>query len=547
MADGTTKGRLEHFYREHKDHVYNYVVRLTFDRDLALDVTQQTFLKALADPKLAGVEQPRAYLLTVARNTLYDEWKRKKEQRLSDDEHAALDELPDDPLEAPQAQAERQDMKDKIEHSISLMRPKFRELMLLRYSEDLSIEEIAAVTGRGISDVKVNLHRARLQFEADFTYLMYARVAPARRRCASLGELLAPYADQELPAEQIRVVDKHLADCAVCTDDMEEMKRSRQLFAALPLVPAPAVLDRLLASSLPGSGTTAPAVKTAVIKTTAMKIVASVVVVAVVGVGGYWLAHKKLTPLAPTVTTPVPPPTAPPAPPPSAPTAKPAAPVAKPKQAEASKDTAPVNKIAATPKTETGKSVMPLWNGPTFAARFVEKSRSGTRVALLYQSKIGTRQEFDDTKWVMIVNFKLGKGWLLNPVTKTYVEDTLDADGVGAEIFKDPKPTKPGGAVDFTTTLDWQPCEDFDTKQKVGEEVMLGRPTVKWLCGNTTAGTTVPQWYDPQLGLVIRDKSWGGTVGEVHDVRIGNLSDRLFQVPAGYRRVKTMAELMRDG
>jgi RNA polymerase sigma-70 factor (ECF subfamily) len=520
MGKSATKERIENFYCEHKDHVFNYVVRLTLDRDLALDVTQQTFLKALADPKLAGVEHPKAYLLTIARNTLYDEWKRKKEKLLIDDEQAVVDELPDDPLEAPQARAERQDMKTKIEHTISRMHPKFRELMLLRYGEDLSLEEIATITGRSLSDVKVNLHRARLQFEHDFSHLLYARVARARQRCATLGELLAPYADRELPTPQIRDVDAHLSTCAVCTRDLEHMKKSRELFAALPLVPAPAVLDRLLETSLSGGSAVSSvasksaAIKTVAIKAAVIKVVAGTAVVAVLGTG-YFVATHRPVEIMPTVTAPPP--------------------------AESQIEPPPPSTTPSKKKTETaGQGLKRKWNGPSFTAETVDIDPVfSTDHQTHYQSKAGTRAEgirMGDKQLTMIVNFTQAKAWFVNPANKTYVEDYLDADGNMTGSLKAMN-VKAGSNVDAASTLDWQPCEGFELKKMFGAEKMLGRITEHWACTKYMTRVEIQQWYDPQLRVVIRDSRAGGRVSELHNIQLTELPDNLFQPPQGYRKV----------
>jgi RNA polymerase sigma-70 factor, ECF subfamily len=512
----TTK-RIEDFYREHKDHVFNYVVRLTLDRDLALDVTQQTFLKALADPKLAGVEHPKAYLLTIARNTLYDEWKRKKEKLLIDDEQAVVDELPDDPLESPHARAERQDMKIKIEQTISRMRPKFRELMLLRYSEDLSLDEITAVTGRSLSDVKVNLHRARLQFEHDFSHLLYARVARTRRQCATLGSLLAPYADRELPAPQLRVVDAHLSTCAVCTDDLQHMKKSRELFAALPLLPAPAVLDRLVETSLSGGtaassvATKTAALKTVAIKAAVIKVVAATAVVTVLGTGYFVATHRPME-TVPTVTAPT---------------------------AEETKFVPPP--AAPSRKSETSRPELKYqWNGPAFTAETVDLQPNFSRVRQThYQSKAGARDEgmrLGIKQLTMIVSFKQAKAWFINPADKTYVEDRLDAKGNLTGALK-AMSTRINSDVDSASTFDRQPCEGFELKKMFGAEEMLGRITEHWACTKYMTKVEIQQWYDPQLHLVIRDSRAGGRVSELRHIRLTQLPDNLFELPPGYRNV----------
>jgi len=300
---------LENLYREHKDHVFNYIARLANDRELAHDVTQQTFLKALLDPAVERLESPKAYLFTVARNTLYDEWKRKKERLLADGEEDMVREMPDDPLQNPQEQVASADLRNKVEAAMGLMRPTYRELMLLRYSEDLSIEEISQITGRGLSDVKVNLHRARLAFDQDFTALMYSRVARARGKCDEISVLLAPFEERELPAEQIKVVDRHLVSCKLCADDAGEMKKRRELFIALPLIPAPLALDQVIQQALvPGakSATVAGGAKTAASGAMA-KLAAAIGVAAVLAGGGYFLTQNRVgVPLAEPAHTAIP-------------------------------------------------------------------------------------------------------------------------------------------------------------------------------------------------------------------------------------------------
>jgi len=240
------------------------------------------------------VRHIKAYLLTIGRNALYDEWKRKKEIRLSPDESATHEPV-DDPLDRPLQQVAQADMQNNVESAITLMPPRLRELMILRYTEDLSIKEIAQITHRTESDVKVSLHRGRIRFERDFENQMYSRVAKSRDRCDELNRLLAPYEDTELPAETLKIIDKHLASCDICEQDKQAMKRQRELFAALPLIPAPLALDERIAemfqpdvSGLPADQTppiaSDPGISTVTaIQATAAKWLAGVAAVAILG------------------------------------------------------------------------------------------------------------------------------------------------------------------------------------------------------------------------------------------------------------------------
>jgi RNA polymerase sigma-70 factor (ECF subfamily) len=293
---------LEALYIEYKDHLYNYIYRLCNNAELAQDVVQQTFLKLMHDPNLASLTHPKAYLFTVARNALYDQWKKKREVLLSEGEQEDITSMADDTDTAPQNQVQQADLQNKIGTFLKTLPEKSRELMLLRYVEDLSVKEIAHITGRSLSDVKVNLHRARIKFDQGFTQHMYAKVAASRDNCDELTRMLAPYTD-EVPATQLPIVEKHLQTCRVCANDAEEMKRARKLFAALPLVGAPLALDTSLskamaaevgsaaASSAATGGTATTSAAATAGKAIGTKVAAGVVIASLGGAGIY-LATK---------------------------------------------------------------------------------------------------------------------------------------------------------------------------------------------------------------------------------------------------------------
>ncbi|HEB59674.1 MAG TPA: sigma-70 family RNA polymerase sigma factor, partial [Gammaproteobacteria bacterium] len=237
---------LEALYLAHKDHVYNYVYRLCQDHDTAQDIVQQTFLKLCNDPNLASLTHPKAYLFTVARNTLYDSWKKKREVRLDEHEEERYQDMNTDTANDPGTQIAQEQLRDKIDAYLMAMPEKSRELMVLRYMEDLSLREIAHVTSRTLSDVKVGLHRARHRFDEGFTHHMYAHVAASREQCDELDRLIEPWGDRDIPVAQLQVIESHIDSCQVCRDDATDMKTMRKLFATLPLVGIPLALDATL-------------------------------------------------------------------------------------------------------------------------------------------------------------------------------------------------------------------------------------------------------------------------------------------------------------
>ncbi len=328
---------IEQLYLEHKDHVYNFLARIANDPDLAMDVTQQTFMKALSDKNFAQVNNPKAYLFTIARNTLYNEFKRKKASSLDAIEEAGEFEAVDE-NEAVHETTELHDLQNKIESSIKRMPAKVKELMILRYTEDLSIKEIAAVTGRNLSDVKVNLHRARIKFESSFTNEMYAKVAASRDQCETLANLLAPYQNRDIPEENLQHVEKHITNCKICSEDAEQLKRSRTLFNLGALITAPYILDKMMSEAmaseinfLTGTGSSNSTAASTAAQSVTTKIIASKLIsskvavmigfVTILGIGGYFVLNnlkdndKEIIatvnpPVAPVITpkTPTPPP-----------------------------------------------------------------------------------------------------------------------------------------------------------------------------------------------------------------------------------------------
>lgn len=75
---------------------------------------------------------------------------------------------------------------------------------------------------------------------------------------------------------------------------------------------------------------------------------------------------------------------------------------------------------------------------------------------------------------------------------------------------------------------------------RVGTETLDGREVEKWEVVTTAPGrpeTRTYQWYDPQLGMAVRQEFPGGFVSELNNIRVGKQPDHLFTIPAGYERI----------
>ncbi|MDT3677215.1 MAG: sigma-70 family RNA polymerase sigma factor [Burkholderiaceae bacterium] len=143
----------------HQDRVFRFVFRMTGSREEAMDITQETFIKAWqAMPRWRPDARFGTWLLQIARNGTLDVLRRGNVV-----EFEPLDaELPvADPAPTPE---ERTDAKQRIaslDAALRALAPEHREVLLLREVEDLSYAEIAEALGVAEGTVKSRIARAR--------------------------------------------------------------------------------------------------------------------------------------------------------------------------------------------------------------------------------------------------------------------------------------------------------------------------------------------------------------------------------------------------
>lgn len=149
----------ETLYRRYRDWTVNLAMRFTGNRDDALDVMQQTFSYVLS--KFPGFELTcrfTTFLYPAVRHTAIAlRKKRRREPTL--DEQA----MPE-PHWAPNPADER---LDDLSAVLSGLGEAHREVVLLRFVENLSIEEIAEAMAIPPGTVKSRLHHALAKLRAD--------------------------------------------------------------------------------------------------------------------------------------------------------------------------------------------------------------------------------------------------------------------------------------------------------------------------------------------------------------------------------------------
>lgn len=148
---GQPASAIEGVYDAHVEEVYRYVHRRCRDHALAEDITQETFIAAIhsaKDPSSISI----AWLLTVARNRLFDVLKRQG--RYEDKLRLvglARTNSPDVEL------VERL----RIEEALSELSVDYRVVLTLHYIDGLTVSALAEHLGRSVKSVEALVTRAR--------------------------------------------------------------------------------------------------------------------------------------------------------------------------------------------------------------------------------------------------------------------------------------------------------------------------------------------------------------------------------------------------
>ncbi len=144
--------------------IYNFIFRFVYDRDIAEDLTQETFLKIWKNLRKFDTDRNfRTWIYTIAKNTTFDWLKKKKElpfSRFEDEEgNNALENISDSAI-LPDEILERKDVAEELEKILQKIQPYCRAILLLHYKKDFTLHEIAEILEEPYNTVKSQHIRA---------------------------------------------------------------------------------------------------------------------------------------------------------------------------------------------------------------------------------------------------------------------------------------------------------------------------------------------------------------------------------------------------
>jgi len=136
---------------EHKENVYRLAYSYVKNKEDALDIVQDSIYKAMTNiEQLKDPEAVKSWFFRIVVNTALDSLRRKKIVHLVDQEIIET--------YAPGAEDVYADLD--LQRTLDALPVKYRNVIVLRYFEDMKIEEVADVLAENVNTIKTRLYQA---------------------------------------------------------------------------------------------------------------------------------------------------------------------------------------------------------------------------------------------------------------------------------------------------------------------------------------------------------------------------------------------------
>jgi RNA polymerase sigma factor (sigma-70 family) len=236
-AKAGDRGAFAAIYDRYADRLHDFCWGLLRDRDEAADATQDAFLVAAERlGQLRDPERLRPWLYALARGQALRRLRARS--RVAPGEE--MTDLPD-PAPGPEQSAERADLSQLVWEAAGGLSPRDRALLDLHLRHGLEGAELGLAMNIEPGHAYVLLGRLRDQVERSLGAFLVARLG--RDDCQELSSILSDWDGRFSPLIRKRVA-RHVDTCEVCGPARRRLASPVALLAAVPPVPAPALLRR---------------------------------------------------------------------------------------------------------------------------------------------------------------------------------------------------------------------------------------------------------------------------------------------------------------
>lgn len=153
---------LDRLIEQYQHRLLRYLLYMTGSRETAEDIFQETWVRVLErGAQYDGRHDFSTWLFAVARNLVIDLARRKK--------FASLDSMADEDDQPLQIEATGQpsafdsiawqEDAERVRNALAHIQAEYREALVLRFHEELSLEEISTVTGAPLGTIKSRIYR----------------------------------------------------------------------------------------------------------------------------------------------------------------------------------------------------------------------------------------------------------------------------------------------------------------------------------------------------------------------------------------------------
>jgi len=148
----------------HRDTVYSYIYFIVRNRELAEDIFQETFVKAIITIKQGRYTENgkfRAWISRIAHNLIIDNYRQEKNEQTISNDDCEIDLFNNSKLSEGTVEDEmiKSQILQDVKKLVEFLPENQREVLLLRYYQDLSFKEIADITG-----VSINTALGRMRY-----------------------------------------------------------------------------------------------------------------------------------------------------------------------------------------------------------------------------------------------------------------------------------------------------------------------------------------------------------------------------------------------
>ena len=172
LRSGEDLGAFEFLFDKYRERVYRVAYRFVRNREDALEVTQDVFLRVYTGiSKFKTDSKFFTWLYRIAVNRAIDFTRSRKSKGMTDLDAQALEAAGKpppgrSPVPDPREIAEERELTERLEEAVGQLSEKHRTVFLLHAAENLSYREIAQVMGSSIGTVMSRLFYARKKLQA---------------------------------------------------------------------------------------------------------------------------------------------------------------------------------------------------------------------------------------------------------------------------------------------------------------------------------------------------------------------------------------------